>query len=110
MKKIRLSEEDWDEAVALGPGVREYKGMRTLFYNGEKLWRRSGNSRFGSDHLGRPRMYRKQERRSWQAIIVLPGVKIIPAYTFFDCESIEVVIMADTGVLLIREQPCFRRL
>ena len=92
MKKVRLSKEDWKEIVALGPGVREYKGMQTLFYDGGKLWK-GGKSRW--EDIG-PLIYTKRERRSWRAIIVLPGVKVIPDCTFFGCEAVEFVIMADT--------------
>ena len=62
-----------------------YKGKKTLFYNGEKLWE--------GDWGGRPLIYNKDERDSWEVIIVLPGVEIIPEFTFFDCINIETVFM-----------------
>ncbi|GFH61966.1 hypothetical protein CTEN210_18442 [Chaetoceros tenuissimus] len=67
-----------------------YKGKKTLFYNGEKLYE------WDEDWDGRPLIYDKEERRSWQVIIVLPGVRVIPYITFYRCENVEVVIMPDT--------------
>ena len=66
-----------------------YKGKMTLFYNGEKLWE-------GNIYHGRPLIYDKRERRSWEVIIVLPGVEVIPHSTFWKCLNIKSVIMADT--------------
>ena len=64
-----------------------YKGKKTLFYNGEKLHE-------GDDYwLGRPLIYDRKERDSWEVIIVLPGVEIIPAFTFSHCENVETVFM-----------------
>ena len=72
-----------------GPGVRIYKGKRTLFYNGEKLWE-------GSEILGHPLVHDKEERLSWEVIIVLPGVELVPEWTFHFCHDVKMVIMADT--------------
>ncbi|GFH58524.1 hypothetical protein CTEN210_15000 [Chaetoceros tenuissimus] len=33
---------------------------------------------------------------SWEAIMVLPGVEVIPAYTFSTCRNVKTIIMADT--------------
>ena len=38
LRKIVVSKEEWNEILEKGPGVRMYKGLQTLFYNGEKLW------------------------------------------------------------------------
>ena len=67
-----------------------YKGKKTLFYNGENIGWDDDSRKF--------RIYNKEEMQSWQVIIVLPGVKVIPFYTFGACyhQNIETVIMADT--------------
>ena len=62
-----------------------YKGKKTLLYNGEILW---------AHH--HPVVHNEEERYSWEAIIVLPGVEVIPWYCFRYCRNIKVVIMADT--------------
>merc|ERR1711976_1086332 len=61
-----------------------YKGKKTLFYNGEKLW--------DGKHI----LYTEKEQKSWEAIIILSGVVVIPNGTFSCCENIETVIMSDT--------------
>ncbi|GFH61682.1 hypothetical protein CTEN210_18158 [Chaetoceros tenuissimus] len=61
-----------------------YKGKKTLFYNGEIFWERGFQ------------IYDEDERNSWEVIIVLPGVEVIPEYTFSDCRNVKTVIMADT--------------
>ena len=66
-----------------------YKGKKTLFYNGEILWE-------GSWLNGSPLIYNSEERKSWEVIIILPGVEVIPNETFHECSNIETVIMADT--------------
>ena len=38
----------------------------------------------------------KMERDSWEVIIVLPGVEVVPALTFYDCRNIKTVIVYDT--------------
>ncbi|GFH61965.1 hypothetical protein CTEN210_18441 [Chaetoceros tenuissimus] len=81
------TEQEWAEIVKEGPGVRMYNGKRTLFYNGEIL----------RDVAAREWLiYNKEERETWQCIIVLPGVEIIPEWTFRFCKNVEVVIMPDT--------------
>ena len=84
------TQADWEEIVALGPGSRMYRGKKTFFYNGEKLWETYGL--FG----GNPLVYNKEERASWEVIIVLPGVEIIPSNTFFCCQNVKKVIMSDS--------------
>ncbi|GFH55113.1 hypothetical protein CTEN210_11589 [Chaetoceros tenuissimus] len=81
---MRVQTEEWRRFI---PGIRMYKGKKTLFYNGEKLWE-------GGLH-GIPLIHDGEERYSWEVIIVLPGVEIIPEFTFNDCE-VKTVIMADT--------------
>ncbi|GFH57562.1 leucine-rich repeat domain-containing protein [Chaetoceros tenuissimus] len=83
---MRVQTEEWRRFI---PGVRMYKGKKTYFYNGETLW--EGEPQWDGHVL----IYDKEERRSWQVIIILPGVEVIPAYTFHDCQKIETVIMAD---------------
>ncbi|GFH61885.1 hypothetical protein CTEN210_18361 [Chaetoceros tenuissimus] len=83
--RTRLSDEEWEEIEKLGPGVRLYNGLKTLFYNGETLW-----------STGRFNVYDKDERESWEQIIVLPGVEVIPNFTFFDCKRVKIVLMNDS--------------
>ncbi|GFH44369.1 hypothetical protein CTEN210_00843 [Chaetoceros tenuissimus] len=66
-----------------------YKGKKTLFYNGEKLHE-------GAYHDGETLIHDWEERRTWEVVMVLPGVEIIPEFTFSDCDKIKTVIMADT--------------
>ena len=64
-----------------------YQGKKTYFYNGEILF----------DRIIRQFLFDGyRERQTWEVIIVLPGVEVIPEGTFLDCENIETVIMADT--------------
>jgi hypothetical protein len=65
-----------------------YKGKKTLFYNGEILY----------DEAGGYLIYDQEEQQSWEVIIVLPGVELIPCYTFASSKNIEKVIMADDSV------------
>ena len=83
----KLTNKEWDEIVKEGPGVRNYRGQKTLFWNGEKL---------KDDDAGEYLIYDEEERQTWKVIIVLPGVEVIPDYTFDICENVKVVIMADT--------------
>ena len=81
---MRVQTEEWRRFV---PGVRMYKGKVTFFYNGEKLW---------DDEEGERLIYDERERDSWQVVMILPGVEIIPAGTFNGCFKLERVIMSDT--------------
>lgn len=85
--KIIISDKEWDEIKKLGPGVRMYRGKKTLFYNGEKLY---------SYGYGRTKVYDEKERESWEMIIVLPGVTSIPSFSFYACRFLEAVIMPDS--------------
>mgnify|MGYP001305146542 CR=1 FL=1 len=87
--KITISEEGWEAIGKEGPGVRNYKGKVTLFYNGEILWE-------GNDEVGHPLIYDWEERDSWEVIIILPGVEVIPEFTFYDCDNVKTVIMNDS--------------
>ena len=70
------------------PGVRLYKGKKTFFYNVELFW--DVNS---MDDL----IYDTDERQTWEVIMVLPGVKVIPQHAFYECWNVKTVIMmADT--------------
>lgn len=74
------------------PGVRMHKGLKTLFYNGEKLCISSGID--GKDLIYK--IYDIKERQTWEQVVVLPGVKIIPYRTFYCCRNIKRVIMSDS--------------
>ena len=74
-------------------GVHIYRGKKTYFYNGEKLWDWDNDD---EDCGGWPIIYDKEERESWEVIIFLPGVEIIRDSTFHRCKNIKMVIMADT--------------
>lgn len=82
---MRVQTEEWRRFI---PGVRMYKGKKTLFYNGEILW---------DEITGAPLIYDKKERKTWEVIIVLPGVKVIPKWNFLECEHVTAVIMNDNG-------------
>ncbi|GFH50166.1 hypothetical protein CTEN210_06642 [Chaetoceros tenuissimus] len=77
--------EEWRRFV---PGVRMYYGEYTLFYNGEILFDENEEYEFP--------IYDEIERDSWQVIIILPGVEVIPEFTFYYCTNVKEVIMADT--------------
>ena len=72
-----------------------YKGKKTYFYNGEELWDDENNGEY--------LIYSEEEQKSWEVVIVLPGVEVIPEDTFDDCENLETVIMSDT---VIRIEDC----
>lgn len=84
--KKSLTDAEWDEIVKEGLGVRHYQGKKTLFWNGENL----------RDESGEYLIYNFTERETWEVIIVLPGVEMIPRDTFRWCMNVKVVIMADT--------------
>ena len=97
----RISREIQTETFT--PGSLMYKCKKTLFYNGEKLWDNDVD-----DHDDRvPRVYNWKERYSWEVIVILQGVEVIPENTFAWCDSVEMVIMADT-VKRIEEYAFFR--
>lgn len=83
---MRIQTEEWRRFI---PGCRMYKGKKTLFYNGEILWNEI-------DIVHPFLMYDWEERQSWEVIIILPGVEIIPESTFFSCRNVKTVIIADT--------------
>ena len=88
---MRVQTEEWRRFI---PGSRMYKGKKTLFYNGEKLWDDENN-----EYL----IYDEEEQKSWEVIIVLPGVEVIPRDVFMSCVRIEAVIMSDTVRRVERE-------
>ncbi|GFH57049.1 hypothetical protein CTEN210_13525 [Chaetoceros tenuissimus] len=81
---MRVQTEEWRRFI---PGVRNYKGKKTYFYNGEKLW---------DVETKKYLIYDQEERDTWEVLIVLPGVEVIPERTFFCCKNLKTVIMADT--------------
>ena len=68
--KMRVQTEEWRRFI---PGIRMYKGKKTYFYNGEKL----------RDDDYDSLIYSWEERLTWEVIIVLPGVEVIPKYIYF---------------------------
>ena len=68
-----------------------YKGKKTLFYNGEILVE-------NRDDVDNYLIHNHEERQTWEVIIILPGVEVIPYLTFMECGKIETVIMADTVI------------
>ena len=83
---MRIQTEEWRRFI---PGIRMYKGKRTFFYNGEILWDAENYKNL---------IYDYEERETWEVIMVLPGVQVIPERTFRWCLNVEVVIMADTVI------------
>ncbi|GFH56954.1 hypothetical protein CTEN210_13430 [Chaetoceros tenuissimus] len=85
----KLTKREWKEISEKykDGGVHMYRGKRTLFYKGEILYK---------FETGEYLIYDKDERESWEVIIVLPGVEVIHHGTFNECRNIETVIMADT--------------
>ncbi|GFH61969.1 hypothetical protein CTEN210_18445 [Chaetoceros tenuissimus] len=77
---MRLSlyppEQEWEEFTRQGPGVRMYKGKKTLFWNGQELYITKSSP--------------------LEVIIVLPGVEVIPKWTFCACINAKTVIMTDS--------------
>lgn len=94
-----LTPEEWDEVSTLGAGVREYKGLNTLFYNGEVLC---------DDYVSFDEyyIYDKEVRQSLEAIIVLPGVTTIEDASFVYCEKVVILIMPDS-VTRILNSACY---
>ncbi|GFH47060.1 hypothetical protein CTEN210_03535 [Chaetoceros tenuissimus] len=90
----KLTNKEWEEIVKEGPGVRNYRGKKTLFYNGEELW---------DEDTYESLVHDREERLSWKVIIILPGVEVVPDHTFYYCENLETVIMADS-VKIIEEK------
>ena len=68
-------------------GNTNVQRQENIFLNGEILF----NSKNG-DYL----IYNIEERDSWEVIIVLPGVEIIPGWALNGCMNVETVIMADS--------------
>ncbi|GFH56940.1 hypothetical protein CTEN210_13416 [Chaetoceros tenuissimus] len=87
----KLTNKEWKEISEKykDGGVHMYKGKKTLFYNGEKLLK-------GVYHNRNFLVYNNKERKAWEVIIVLPGVEVIPTYTFFGCKNVKTVFMADS--------------
>lgn len=65
--------------------------QKTLFYNGEMLWQDNEEEQIDEYFI-----YNEEERESWQVIVNIPGVEIIPEGTFSCCGNVEKVVMADS--------------
>ena len=89
---MRVQTEEWQRFI---PGVRMYKGKKTYFYNGEKLFDTVNN-----EYL----TYDREEQHSWEVIIILPGVEVITYLNFCACAQVEVIIMSDTVRSIERER------
>ncbi|GFH50295.1 cell surface protein [Chaetoceros tenuissimus] len=64
-----------------------YRGKKTLFYNGEKLY---------DEETGEYLVYDQEEQNSWEVIIVSPGVEVIPEYNFCGCYNLDKVVISDS--------------
>ncbi|GFH56017.1 hypothetical protein CTEN210_12493 [Chaetoceros tenuissimus] len=84
---MRVQPVEWQSFI---PGIQMYKGKKTYFYNGEKIFEEN------NDRVCRPLIHDRKERDTWEVIIALPGVEVIPENSFCWCGNIDTVIMADT--------------
>lgn len=75
---MRVQTEEWQRFI---PEVRMYKGKKTFFYNGDPLVQE---------------IYEYDETSTWEVVIILPGVEVIPEFAFASCRSLKIVIMSDT--------------
>ncbi|GFH50169.1 leucine-rich repeat domain-containing protein [Chaetoceros tenuissimus] len=82
---MRVQTEEWQRFI---PRVRMYKGKKTYFYNGREVLWDNENQEFLT--------YGEEEQMSWEVIIVLPGVQVIPRKMFISGEKLEAVIMSDS--------------
>ncbi|GFH44374.1 hypothetical protein CTEN210_00848 [Chaetoceros tenuissimus] len=84
--------EQTDESL-----IQMFEGKKTYFYNGEKLW--EGEYRMHDWNVDRDAseflIHDKEERASWEMIVVMPEVEIIPEWTFIGCINVEMIIMCD---------------
>lgn len=83
-------------------GVHNYRGKRTLFWNGEKLlwktretllWKKADEEEGKTDQR---HVYDWEEASTWEMIVIMPGVEIIPYRAFNRLRNLKVVIMADS--------------
>ncbi|GFH57178.1 hypothetical protein CTEN210_13654 [Chaetoceros tenuissimus] len=81
--KVTIRDDEW---ATFDQGVHMYQGKKTFFFNGQVL--RDGYSR----HL----IYDFEEKCTWEMIVVMHGVQIIPWCFFQHLEKLETVIIADT--------------
>ena len=94
--------------------VANVEGLLTLFYDGSELSNkqlddeledchmRNGSYDVDLNKLSEPCRKYIKERRTWQQIIVLEGVTVIPRHTFKYCYNIKRVIVANTVVRIER--------
>lgn len=82
--KVTIRDDEWG---TFEPGVHLYQGKKTFFFNGQVL--RDANDR-------RDLIYDIKEKNTWEMIVVMHGVQVIPDIYFLLLEKLETVIMADT--------------
>ena len=58
-----------------------------IFYNGHILCDRD---------TGEFLIYDRKEKRTWEVIVILPGVEVIPFAAFGQCAKVKFVIMHDS--------------
>lgn len=73
-----------------------YRGKKTFFYDGRRLGNVGDINGDDFDERYTTLIYDKAERDSWEIVIVLPGVEVIPDYTFFECQNIKEVFMSNS--------------
>lgn len=61
--------------------------MKTIIYNGE-LWYDTNNFQ--------AIVHQEKERQTWEKVIISEGVEIVPAYTFYNCKGLKMLIMSHT--------------
>ena len=85
---MRVQTVEWQKFTS---GVRMHEGKKTLFYNGETFI--DGEIDWLYEN---PRIHDRTERGTWEVIIILPGVEVIPEGTFSHCINVTKVIMNDS--------------
>lgn len=62
------------------------KPLKVIYYDGEQ-W---------CDYKGEPIAHTREERETWEHIVVKRGVKIIKAFTFANCKNVKKITMSST--------------
>ena len=87
--QMKLTNQELEEAKALGPGIHNFKRKITLIYNGKKFWKSTLDKNTGKILLN------NVERDTIEVIIILPGVYTIRGSRFHGF-NVKTVFMADT--------------